>query len=187
MFPDVLDQYMAYVDQQEDMYWKGETDRMIDEWLEQSLNIVTYPERSNIMRGMNQFFGTGRLGQTPDLKTIPKSNTQVCNVSMAITDVWGKGDERKEKTEWVNLVFWNGQADVICKYASKGSRIGIVGRLQTRDWTDDSGTKHYRTEVFVEKLDLIETKNEEANRKTSAPADLGPMSNTSADQDDLPF
>lgn len=91
----------------------------------------------------------GNLGKSPEIKTM-NSGDKVANFSMAMSESWTKDGERKEKTEWVNVVVWgNGLVGVIEKYVKKGSKIYIQGALRTRKYEKD-GSDRYATEVVVQ-------------------------------------
>jgi single-strand DNA-binding protein len=92
----------------------------------------------------------GRLGRDPELKSIP-SGTSVVTFTMATTRTWkDESGQKKEQTEWHNLVCFGKRAEVIAKYVKKGDALYVTGRLQTRSWEDkETQKKMYRTEIFV--------------------------------------
>ena len=99
----------------------------------------------------------GNVGTDPKLKEFDNGGA-VCNVSIATTD---KGftakDGRKieERTEWHNVVFRNGLAKVIGKYAHKGDKIYIAGKLKTRQFVQDGQTR-YMTEIIAESFEFMQ-------------------------------
>jgi single-strand DNA-binding protein len=124
-------------------------------------------------RGINSCTFIGNLGS--DVEAKPVNDSHVANVSLAVNEEWGAGDERKSRVEWVSLVFWGKGAEILAQYCKKGSKIYVTGRLQTRDWVDDNNDKHYRTEVVVRDFLFLDSPG-----STSTADDGG------AD-DDLPF
>src|SRR3989339_576978 len=91
----------------------------------------------------------GRLGRDPELKSLP-NGTPVVTFTMATTRNWkDESGQKKEQTEWHNLVCFGKRADVIAKYVKKGDSFYVTGRLQTRSWEDkETQKKMYRTEIF---------------------------------------
>ncbi len=101
---------------------------------------------------LNQVTLIGNLGKDPDIRTMQNSGDKVANFSMAMTETWTKDGEKKERTEWANIVVWgNGVVGVIEKYVSKGSKIMVQGQLRTRKYEKD-GQDRYATEVVVQGL-----------------------------------
>jgi single-strand DNA-binding protein len=101
----------------------------------------------------------GRLGRDPELKTLP-NGTLVVTFTMATTRNWkDESGQKKEQTEWHNLVCFGKRADVIAKYVKKGDSFYVTGRLQTRSWDDkETQKKMYRTEIMIEDFQFGERK-----------------------------
>lgn len=108
---------------------------------------------------VNKVVLLGRLGKDPDLKYTP-SGAAVANFSIATDLCWKDKESNEEKTatEWHRLVCWRQIAETASKYLKKGNQVYIEGRLQTRSWDDKDGIKRYTTEVVVENLVLIGSK-----------------------------
>lgn len=104
---------------------------------------------------LNKVFLIGRLTQDPEVKTTP-SGQMVCNFGLATNRVWtDRGtNEKKEKTEFHNIILWRRLAEVASQYLKKGSLVLIEGRIQTRSWQDASGAKKYKTEIIAENIQL---------------------------------
>jgi single-strand DNA-binding protein len=69
---------------------------------------------------------------------------------VATSDSWkGKDGEWQERTEWHRVVVWGKLADVCSQYLTKGAKVYLAGKLQTREWTDKEGQKRYSTEVVL--------------------------------------
>jgi single-strand DNA-binding protein len=60
-----------------------------------------------------------------------------------------RGSGASERTEYHNLVAWDRLAEVCGQFLSKGQLIDVEGRLQTRQWDDDAGVRHWKTEIVV--------------------------------------
>jgi len=106
----------------------------------------------------------GRLGRDLELR-YTASGVAVGNVSIAASEKWtDKEGKRQERTEWLNLVFWNKVAEIAHKYTHKGSLIYVEGRIQTRSWEDKEGTKRYTTEIVVGKLVLLDSRAKDSER-----------------------
>lgn len=102
---------------------------------------------------LNQVQLIGNLGKDPEIRSV-QSGDRVANFSVACGESWKDKNtgEKKEKTEWVNVVVWgNGLVDVIEKYVKKGSRIFVTGQFRTRKYEKD-GVTHYNSECVVQGL-----------------------------------
>jgi single-strand DNA-binding protein len=108
---------------------------------------------------MNQFNGIGNCGKDPEVRQV-NENFKVATVSIGITESWKKDNERHEKTEWINLKFFNQLATLVEKYVHKGDKIRVTGKLQTTSW-DKDGEKRYRTEVVVSDLQFLTPKKQD--------------------------
>jgi single-strand DNA-binding protein len=92
------------------------------------------------------------LGKDPESRRL-NSGSQVVNFSLAMSETWKdkQTGERKEKTEWANVVIFNdGLAGVAERFLKKGSKVYVEGKLQTRKWQDQSGQDRYTTEVVLQ-------------------------------------
>ena len=113
---------------------------------------------------VNKVILLGNLGQDPDVRTM-QNGKKICTFSIATSDSWKDKEtgEKKEKTEWHRVVVFNeGLVGVIENYVKKGSKLYVEGSLQTRKWTDDSGTEKYTTEIVIQgyggRIDMIGSK-----------------------------
>jgi len=81
----------------------------------------------------------------------------VATFSVATSRRWkNKAGEKQEETEWHNIVAWGKLAEIASQYLTKGSKVYIEGRLQTRSWDDQkSGEKKYRTEIVCEVITML--------------------------------
>lgn len=113
--------------------------------------------------GLNRVILIGNLGQDPELR-YTQSNMAVLNMRMATTESYFDSNtkERKERTEWHSVVLFGKRAEALNKFLTKGSRLCVEGRLQTRSWEDKSGNKRYTTEVNAQNVILLGSKGERA-------------------------
>jgi len=129
-------------------------------------------------RDLNIWIGTGRLGKQPEIKIIP-SGKSVCSVSMACAF--------NEKTEWINIVFWDKLADIVGKYCNKGSFIRVTGRLQTRSWDKEGVTKSI-TEIVASDVQFLGGKSDSQPKQESDYQHAEPQTGgTGIDKDAIPF
>ncbi len=114
------------------------------------------------MANLNKVMLIGRLGQDPEIR-YTQSGSAVANATIATNDYWtDKQGEKQERTEWHSLVLWDRLADLAQSYLKKGSQVYVEGRLQTRNWEDQQGQKHYKTEVVVTTMQFLDTKSSES-------------------------
>lgn len=110
----------------------------------------------------------GRLTRDPELRSTATGKS-VANLGVATSIVWtDTNGVRQEKPEYHNVVLWGKLGDIAGQYLSKGRRVYIEGRLETRDWTGQDGVKRYRTEIIADNLIMLE-----GPRGSSAPSSLG--------------
>jgi single-strand DNA-binding protein len=117
----------------------------------------TAKQKANTMaEGLNRVTLIGNLGQDPELR-FTQSNQGVLSLRMATTESYfdNTTKERKERTEWHSIVIWGKRGEALNKILSKGSRICVEGRLQTRSWEDKQGAKRYTTEVVANNVLLL--------------------------------
>lgn len=94
----------------------------------------------------------GNLTRDPELKSLP-SGMQVCEFGVATNRVWkDKNGAKQESTDYHNVVVFGRQAEIVKQYLSKGNGIFVEGRIQTRSWDAQDGTKKYRTEIVADRI-----------------------------------
>jgi single-strand DNA-binding protein len=94
----------------------------------------------------------GNLTRDPELKSLP-SGASVCEFGVATNRVWkDKNGSRQESTDYHNIVVFGRQAELIKQYLHKGSGVFLEGRIQTRSWDAQDGTKKYRTEIVADRI-----------------------------------
>lgn len=149
-------------------------------------------------KSVNKSFLLGHVGQDPDVRYTPAGDA-VTNLSLATTR--SKKDAETggwvEVTDWHRLVFFKKLAEVVGEYVRKGSRIHIEGYQRTRDWIDENRQKKYITEIVVEDLTLLDSKNLDSAKDPASNAAPGQDSSASKPQpsppdfdsfdDDIPF
>ena len=136
------------------------------------------------MSGVNKVIFSRNLGKNPEVRYLD-SGIAVANFSLATTENYkNKEGERVSQTEWHNIVFWRGLAEVAEKYLKKGDSIYVEGKIRTRKWEDKEGNTRYSTEILADNMTMLGKKNskETLNQELSSNEKL-----ESNDQDDLPF
>ena len=103
------------------------------------------------MSGVNKVILLGRLGQDPDVKTT-SAGASIANISIATSESWKDKNtgEKKERTEWHRVVFFGKLAEIVGRYARKGTQMYVEGQLRTQKWQDKDGADRYTTEVVVQ-------------------------------------
>ncbi len=148
------------------------------------------------MSGVNKVILVGNLGADPTMRYTP-SGTAVANFNVATTERFtNRNGERDSRTEWHRVVAWGRLAEICNQYLKKGKQIYIEGRLQTRNWEDQSGNKRYTTEVIANNMVMLGRAGEAEDMPPQdfPPDDFQDMPNGDAapqssgkDEDDLPF
>jgi len=110
----------------------------------------------------------GRLGQDPEVK-YTQNGQAVTSFSMATDEGYTHDGKKVEKTEWHRIVAWGKIAETCGNYLSKGSLVYVEGKLQTRQWEDKSGNKHYTTEIIAFTMQFMENKGD--NQGQTPPQD----------------
>ena len=103
---------------------------------------------------VNKVILVGNLGADPEIRRL-NSGDPVVNIRIATSESWRdkNSGERKEKTEWHNVVIFNDNlAKVAEQYLKKGMKVYVEGQLQTRKWQDQTGNDRYTTEVVLQKF-----------------------------------
>lgn len=149
-------------------------------------------------RGVNKVILIGNLGKELDTRYFPNGDA-VASTSLATSDTWTDkaSGEKKEHTEWHNLVFRRKLAEVAAQYLKKGSKVYIEGSLRTRKWDKDGDTR-YVTEIIVNDMQMLDgraadsqdtggTRRAESRPQQSSapPAQSGP--DHGFEDDDIPF
>jgi single-strand DNA-binding protein len=97
----------------------------------------------------------GNVGRDPEMRYIP-SGKPVTSFSVATSRSWTNADgERREETEWFNVVAWGNLAEICKQHLYKGQQVYVEGRLQTRSWEDREGRKRFRTELVASEMIVL--------------------------------
>lgn len=150
------------------------------------------------MSGVNKVILVGRLGKEPEVRNL-ENGAVVANFSLATSESYKDRvtGERKEVTEWHNIVLWRGLAEVAQKYLHKGDLVYIEGKLRTRSW-EKEGVTRYTTEVVADNMTMLGSRGggggggysggDSSSRSTErASTDSGYTTPADNSTDDLPF
>ncbi|MGC6569643.1 single-stranded DNA-binding protein [Streptococcus sp. VTCC 12886] len=133
---------------------------------------------------MNNVSLVGRLTKDVELKQTG-SNTAVATGTLAVNRQFKSANGEKE-VDFINIVAWRKTAEIIANYTSKGSQIGITGRIQTRSYEGNDGKRVYVTEVVAETVMLLDNKSNNQQPQQPQQKQERPFSASSAvDVDDL--
>lgn len=106
-------------------------------------------------RGLNKVILIGTVGREPEMRSTTTGRV-VTSFSLATPRQWIASDgERREETEWFNIVAWGTLAEICKQHLTKNQQVYIEGRLQTRGWEDETGKKHFRTEVVAQEMIVL--------------------------------
>ena len=127
---------------------------------------------------MNKWEGIGYLAADPTHQ-YTKGGKPVCTFRVGVTRRFTNAQGVRE-SDFFPVVAWGKQADLAARYLSKGSRVAVVGTLQTRSYDDKDGVKRYVTEIVAEEIDFLSgPKSEEQSQEQAG--------FTQVDDDELPF
>lgn len=114
-------------------------------------------------RGLNKVMIIGYVVREPEMRYTP-SGRPVTSFSVATNRTWTSAEgERREEKEWFNIVAWGNLAEICKTHLTKSQQVYIEGRLQTRGWEDDSGNKHFRTELVANEMILLGDRRSQHN------------------------
>ena len=98
----------------------------------------------------------GRITRDPEVRST-NSGQSVATIAVATNRSWtDSSGVKQEKSEFHNCVLWGKLAEIAGQYLTKGRRIYIEGRVETRDWTGQDGVKRYRTEIVTENMIMLD-------------------------------
>lgn len=100
---------------------------------------------------VNKVILIGNLGKDPEVRSM-QNGSKVCNLSIATSESWKDkaSGERKERTEWHRVVIFNEPLiGVAERFLKKGSKVYLEGQIETRKWSDQSGTEKFSTEIVL--------------------------------------
>ena len=142
---------------------------------------------------MNKVVLMGRLTRDPEVRYTQTNNTLVASFSLAVNRRFARQGEERQ-ADFINVVAWSKTGEFCSKYFKKGQQVGVIGRIQTRNWDDDQGQKHYVTEVVAEEAYFADSKRDgempSGDFENTFGANIAGNSEfqvTSGSDDDLPF
>jgi single-strand DNA-binding protein len=150
------------------------------------------------MSGVNKVILIGNLGADPEIRHL-QNGASVANFRIATSETYKDRTtgEKREQTEWHNIVAWRGLAEITEKFLRKGSKVYVEGKLRNRQYQDKDGNTRYITEVQADEMTLLDRPAERGEGGASpaaqpqgqqAPAAAPPaMASNADDLDDLPF
>ena len=147
------------------------------------------------MSGVNKVILIGRLGKDPEVRNL-ENGVAVANFTMATSESYKDRTtgEKKETTEWHNVVLWRGLAEISQKYLHKGDLVYIEGKLRTRSW-EKEGVTRYTTEIVADNMTMLGSRSGGGSNSSSEYGSR-PTERASSDSgyaapgdstDDLPF
>jgi single-strand DNA-binding protein len=114
---------------------------------------------------LNKIMLIGNLGKDPDMN-VTSDGTPFTRFSLAVTRrVKSAGGERKDETEWFNIIAWRQLAEICNTYLHKGSKIYVEGRLTQRKYTDKNGIERTAVEVIASDMEMLSPKETGASRE----------------------
>lgn len=146
------------------------------------------------MSGVNKVILVGRLGKDPEVRNL-ENGASVANFTLATSESYKDKTtgEKKELTEWHNIVLWRGLAEIAAKYLHKGDMIYVEGRLRTRSW-EKEGVTRYTTEIVGDNMTMLSTRRDgggSSEYRPSTPPPAGTQQSAPGPSgegaDDLPF
>ena len=133
---------------------------------------------------MNKVILIGNLTKDPEISTTT-TGVSVCRFTLAISRRYANADGERE-TDFINVVVWRTLADNCHKFLKKGSKVGVVGNIQSRSYDATDGSKRYVTEVIAEEFEFISTKTADGSfEKKDAKDDVAKLE--TIDDEGLPF
>lgn len=137
---------------------------------------------------INKVVLVGRLTRDPELKYTPGTGTAVTNITLAV-DKYNASTGQRE-ADFIPVVVWGKKAENIANYCTKGSLVGICGRIQTRNYEVESGEKRYVTEVVAQEIQFLGKGTGNNNSNTNSPTEYNSgfePDMTPVDDGDIPF
>lgn len=134
---------------------------------------------------MNKAILIGRLCKDLDIKHTTTGKT-VANFTLAIDRRFKNKDGQKE-ADFILCQAWGKTAEILGQYTSKGSKIGVIGRIQTRNYDATDGTKRYVTEIIVDEFEFLDSKKDSIKKAPQDNALNDDDFHLMAGEDDLPF
>lgn len=109
------------------------------------------------MNSLNKISLIGRVGKDPETRVVG-ADTAVTNFTLATSETYGKGADKKETTQWHKCVAWDKLAQLITNYVKKGSRIFVDGKVTYEEYMNKENVKCYSTKIVVQNVILLDSK-----------------------------
>ncbi len=140
---------------------------------------------------MNKVILMGRLTRDPEVRYTQTNNTLVASFSIAVNRRFTRPGEERQ-ADFINIVAWSKLGEFCSKYFKKGQQVGVIGRLQVRNWEDEQGQKRYVTEVVAEEAYFADSKRDGADSSSFENTFGANIASSSPEfevtsSDDLPF
>jgi single-strand DNA-binding protein len=155
---------------------------------DQQLSLGKYGNPSKESRAMiNKVILIGNLGADPEIR-YTQDGTAAASFTVATTEKWkGKDGQMQESTEWHRVTAWRRLAEICGEYLSKGSRVYIEGKLQTRKWQDKNGNDRYTTEIIAREMKMLSPRGESSGGYSTGGGGGDPFPEPPPTGDDVPF
>jgi single-strand DNA-binding protein len=114
---------------------------------------------------LNKLMLIGHVGKDPDIRILEAGSKVATEKGYTLAN----GTQVPERTEWHNIVVWRGLADVVEKYVHKGDKLYLEGKIRTRSYDDSRGIKRYITELFVDNMEMLSVKPQQAPPPRNTP------------------
>lgn len=110
-------------------------------------------------KGLNRHEIIGNIGVEPEVRELDSG--LVANFTVATNQQWKdkQTGDRKERTDWHQIVAYDKLAEIVQRYLRKGSKVYLSGRVQTRKWQDKEGIDRYTTEIIANELIMLDRSN----------------------------
>ena len=143
---------------------------------------------------MNKVFLIGNLTRDPEMRST-QSGVPVCNFSIAVNRRFRNAQTGQQETDFLNIVAWRQLAELCGRYLTKGSKVSVMGSIQTRTYEAQDGSKRYVTEVIADNVEFCDSRPSEGGHPRTdnpppppAPSGSAPSGGfTEVDDDELPF
>lgn len=147
---------------------------------------------------VNKVILIGNLGKDPEIRVL-ENGAKLARFPIATSESYQdkQSGERREITEWHNIVVWRGLADIAENYLKKGSKVYVEGKIRSRSWQDETGNTKYSTEIIGDNFTMLTSKQEMQSANNNSPyptqepskpaSTMSKDLTSNEDDDDLPF
>jgi len=139
---------------------------------------------------VNKVILIGNIGKDPEVRYMPNGEA-VANLTLATSETWkDKSGDKKEKTEWHNVVFFKRLAEIAGEYLKKGSKIYVEGKITTEKWQDKEGNDRYTTKIIANEMKMLDGKpgvDQTAKQEAIKPNQPAKAGAFDSFEDNIPF